>query len=237
MASLDIEVADRDLAGLVLQVQRPAAVSGRIAFAGHAAPPPELIARLQARAEPLPRSFTDITRLRTAGVDGEGRFTIADVSPGRYELSSILQGESGWFLQSVVVSGREMMNRSIDLRPGEAVSGVELVYDDRVAELTGTVLDAAGEPASQAMVLLYTSDERDRRPGSNRLRVSRPELDGRYTMSGMLPGDYRLAVVWDYEFGAWFDTAFLRAADRSAISITIGDRERKSYDLRAGNPP
>lgn len=112
------------------------------------------------------------------------------------------------------------------------MSGIVIAFTNRRAELSGTILKENGEPASEYLLLVYHSDPKYRTPHSRRMYVVRASQDdGRYSIR-MLPGEYRLATLLDVEFGAWFDPAFTSQLDRTAVPLSIGEREKKVYNIR-----
>jgi hypothetical protein len=62
----------------------------------------------------------------------------------------------------------------------------------------------------------------------------RPSNDGRYTFTGLLPGDYLIAAVPDIEPGEWFDPAVLEPLVKRAVSFTLGDGEKKAQNVATG---
>ena len=66
--------------------------------------------------------------------------------------------------------------------------------------------------------------------------MARADVTGRYGKRGLLPGDYRLAILWDIEFGDWFDPAVIARIDSTSMPISLRAGERKTYDLRVTEP-
>ena len=53
-------------------------------------------------------------------------------------------------------------------------------------------------------------------------------------MSGLPPGDYRLAPVLDPDTGSWFDGSFLQQLDGASERFTLTDGEKKSPERGVG---
>ena len=62
-------------------------------------------------------------------------------------------------LKSIAINGRDLADVPIDLKPGERVTDVVVTFTDRVTEISGTLLDAAGRPAPGYYVVLFSTDE------------------------------------------------------------------------------
>jgi hypothetical protein len=50
--------------------------------------------------------------------------------------------------------------------------------------------------------------------------------------TGLPPGEYRLAPIFDVEPGSWYDPAFLQQLDAGAVRVQLGDGEKKVQTLR-----
>ena len=53
-------------------------------------------------------------------------------------------------------------------------------------------------------------------------------------MSGLPPGDYRLAPVLDPDTGSWFDGTFLQQLDVVSERFTLGEGEKKVQNVKVG---
>jgi hypothetical protein len=71
-------------------------------------------------------------------------------------------------------------------------------------------------------------------PRSRRIDAVRPSSDGRYRITGLPAGDYRLATVIDPEPDRWFDPEFLGQLLSASIPIALGEGEQRTQDVRVG---
>jgi hypothetical protein len=60
--------------------------------------------------------------------------------------------------------------------------------------------------------------------------------DGRYTLRGLPPEDYFVAVVKEIEPGRLADPEYLESLRDQAVRITIGEAETKALDLKSPPP-
>ena len=60
----------------------------------------------------------------------------------------------------------------------------------------------------------------------------RPATDGRFRITGLLPGEYHLAVVTAIAEDEHADPAFLEAIVSGAIRVTVGDGQVVQQSLR-----
>jgi hypothetical protein len=80
--------------------------------------------------------------------------------------------------------------------------------------------------------VLFPKDARYWLPQSRRIQGVRPTTDGRFAFQNLPSGEYLLIAVTDVESGQWFDPLWLRELAGAAMSITIGDGEHKTQDVR-----
>ena len=168
--------------------------------------------------------------LGTAIPDAEGRFVIRGLSPGRYRVG--VRGlPDGWMLASAMFDDIDVADYhlQVEARP---LSGGVVTLTARRAQLTGVVSGSSGDPASDYAVLLFPSDRELWVPQSRRIHVAQPGADGRYTVRGLPPGEYRIAAVIPPEAGQQFDPEFLAQAMSGSTSVTIAAGEQKTQDLR-----
>ena len=230
-AMLEIGVDGRDLENLVLTLQPGMTITGRVAFEGTSAVPPDLT-RIRVSATPVdvPGGAREIASTVPGRVDANGRFTLAGVVPGRYRI--IASGAPGWTNASSSVSGQDTLDFPVEVKPSQSVSGVMVTFTDQQPELTGTITNEQGQPAPDYTIILYAADREFWTPGSRRIFSQRPGTDGRFTFRNMPPGNYRIAPVLDPEPGIWFDPAFLQQLDSGALRVPIAPGEKKIQNLR-----
>jgi hypothetical protein len=144
-------------------------------------------------------------------------------------------GNTGWTLKSSVIDGRDILDDSIEIKPGQSVSGAVLTFTDQMSELSGRLIDAAGKPAPGFTILLFSTDRAYWPTGSRRVPPPiQPASDGKFRATGLPAGEYYLAAVTDLDPQDWGDPAFMDQIVPGALKITIGDAEKKVQDLKVG---
>ncbi len=231
-ARADVTIAGQDISGVSLTLQPGMVVAGRIQLEGTSAPPPDL-SRIRINLQPVQSAGEVSLGLMQSQPDATGAFSIAGVTPGRYRLMAFIPSarpDTTWQLKSSVMFGRDTVDTPVDLREG--TDGAVITFTDRTTELSGTIQDASGQPAPEYHVVVFARDKAYWMAQSRRIRTARPGVDGKYVMPNLPPGDYLMTAVTDLEPGEQFDPAYLELISRSAITVTIGDGEKKTQDLR-----
>jgi hypothetical protein len=230
-ASADVVVDGRTVSNVVLTLQPGLTLTGRVQFDG-ALPTPTDLTRVRVNLAPVTTPGTaEMAQPAPGRVDASGKFTVIGVVPGRYRLTAS-GGGNGWSLESAIVEGQDTLDFPIDIKPNQTLTNAVVTFGDRQAEISGTVVNERGQPTPEYTVVMYPADPRYWTPNSRRIRTSRPTTDGKFVFGGLTPGDYRLAPIFDAEPGAWYDPGFLQQLDPVAVTVTVGDREKKVQALK-----
>lgn len=170
-------------------------------------------------------------------VGADGSFDLANLPPATYSFTCTLPSSApgrGWWLRSAIIDGKDILDEPYTLDPSAAAPTVMLTLTDRHSSLSGAFQDAAGRATSAITVLVFPTNPAWWSDTSRRVRIERPDTDGKYTFVDLPPGDYLLAAVTDMEPDAWKDPAFLRSLVGGGVPVTIGEGEQKTQDLRIG---
>jgi hypothetical protein len=228
-AETEFTVAEQDVSGVVLRFARGAVVSGRVAFRGQAAPPSPSVLRISL----LPLRVIEGTASATPSVppQADGSFRIPDVAPGRYRVRVL--GTGSWSLRSAVLNDRDTLDVPLEVRAGEDVGNLIITLIDRPTEVTGTLFDQLGRPAPEFSVVVFSTDRAHWSAAPRRVSgVVRLGSDGRFSVTGLPPGEYYLGVLTDADPSQLTDLAFLEQLATTAIRITLAEGERKVQDVK-----
>jgi hypothetical protein len=110
--------------------------------------------------------------------DSEGKYSVANVTPGRYEISADANGYRTDF----------RFDDSVSVAPHGCASGNVYMRVDRRIE--GIVHDDDGQPVTGALVELAPAQPGQRDPSSQGVSDAR----GHYAIDGIPPGEYYLGV-------------------------------------------
>src|SRR3954469_17233798 len=146
-----LSVNGADLAGLPVGLSTGATIAGSITFLGGGAKAPD---PTQVRIAAPSTDSSDFGPQPNARVDKDGRFTLSGVSAGSH-LIRTGGNARGWILKSVTVGGRDVTDTPFQLRSGETLPNVAVVFTDQQNEINGTVTDEQGTPAPDYTVLAF----------------------------------------------------------------------------------
>jgi hypothetical protein len=214
-----------------LDLQPPAVVRGRFEFRGTAAPPDP--SGMQAVLRPAdPERQHD--GAAAAQVAKSGEFTCS-VSPGRYRIGQSWGASyQGWWVHSATLKGRDVTDELLEIGPGDDIGDVVLTFTDRPTEIVGSVTIPPGRATGSYTVTVFPVAREKRTPASRWIASARVDLDGRFVVMGLPPGEYFIAPAVDLEFDQEFDREFLqRLEGTQPMRITLREGEQRRIELRA----
>jgi hypothetical protein len=225
-ATQPLTVASGDLTDVSVVLYPSASISGTVTFQG--TPAPELN---QIRITAPSAENAAIGPNPNARVGKDGYFTLDGVPAGLHLIRSG-GGLRGWSLKSVIVDGRDVADVPIEIRSGEMLKDVSVIFTSRQTEINGTLLGELQNPITDFTVLAFPTDPLLWRPLARQIMTARPDQNGKFQMRGLPPGDYYLATVDPTEQGEWFEPAFLDQQRIRATHITLGDGDVQTHDFR-----
>ncbi len=229
----------RDVSDLVITMTPGAVVSGRFVFEGTAAqPPPQQLRSLSVTLQsadgrsagqpispgPAQRSPADVAN---------GDFKTAAYPAGRYLLNASNPSGS-WMVKSILAGGRNVLRDPLELKDDE-VTGVVVTFTDKIAQVTGAVKMPGGAVLRPgAVVFVFPADypERIAVADARLFRNGGVTKTGTYTMGGLPPGDYFVAVIAPEDVPDSRDMPFFSALSRVATHVTLTEGELKTLDLQ-----
>jgi protocatechuate 3,4-dioxygenase beta subunit len=136
--------------------------------------------------------------------DGDGRFILKDVVPGRYQFFATRPGFLEQKYQAKGIDGGAVLS----LKPGEKVSDV-LFRMTLAAVVTGRVTNEEGEAMPRVNVLALRAPSEEEIEDEGRFAHRKPELwpvaaaqtddRGQYRIFGLKPGEYYVRVTESFE--------------------------------------
>jgi protocatechuate 3,4-dioxygenase beta subunit len=222
-----LSVASGDATDIPVILFPGASIAGTVSFEG--TDPPDM-SRVRVTA-PSAESEGTLGPNPNARVDKDGNFTLDGVSAGSHWIRSAGQ-LNGWTLKSVLVNNRDIVDTPIDLRSGQALGNVGLIFTNKHQEINGTVTNEQGQPVTDFTVLAFGVDPDLWRPLARQIATARPDQNGKFQIRTLPPGNYYLVTVDPAEQGEWFEPAFLDQHRIAAARVTLGDGDIKTQDFK-----
>jgi len=162
------------------------------------------------------RGFFSQTTYSTA----DGRFRIDNLPPGRHELLAREEPNNAasglWATAEVIADGNPIKDVVLVLREGETVSGKLVVEGTKPLTFNAQL----------------TLSPLDRDPSNSASFSARPDPEGRFSMTGVLPGRYVL-IASDVSAGYLIRSVQLDGAEVGDLPIEVGSsRQIQGLDVR-----
>jgi hypothetical protein len=227
-AETEFVLTDQNIS-VTLQFERGTTIEGRIVPPAGATP--DSVESVRLSATPVD-GYTAVVPARVvATTRPDGTFTFDGVGPGKWRVTGAALPPN-WSLRSAMLGDRDTLDAPLEVRPGQTITELKVAITDRPTVITGTIQDATGQPTSEYSMVAFSTDRAlwnvPRRVSS----VTRLSSDGRFTITGLPPGEYYLAVSDDLDPAQLGESAFLESLVPAAITVVLTEGERKVQDYR-----
>ena len=166
----------------------------------------------------------------------DGSFEFQGLIPGRYRIEArpLVAGRvfsRDWAVRSISIGDEISEIGTIDVPADRTIPQLRVSLTTRLSEVTGTLLDAAGQLATSQTVIIFPSDKRLWAAGGRMISSARPDQNGVFVVRGLPKGDYNVATLLDPEPNEWLQPELLSTLNVSARLQIRGD-ERIRVDVR-----
>jgi 5-hydroxyisourate hydrolase-like protein (transthyretin family) len=224
-AQVEISVSDRDIDGVTLTMTSGVTISGRITLEGpfSNATPETLGIMLRpivggiASPGPPPRRPKP-----------DGTFTIDSLLPGPYRLE-IASLPPEYFLREVRMGPTDVLGLPVIIT--EAATGaLQIVASSGSGELDGIVLNSTRQPIAGIEAILIPDRQRERK---ELYLKTRTDPEGRFSLRGIPPGNYKLFAWENLEQYGYFDLNIVQQADTQATPVRVTESSTQSIEVRS----
>jgi hypothetical protein len=209
-----LRIGDANLTGLELPLTRGVEVSGQIRVEGKSIVDLTQITGTIDATESWARQFGG--EIEDAHVRSDGSFVFYDVPEGSYRIS-FSAVPPGTYVKSGT-TGFAVEDTSIPVPAGMPVRSLEFTLSPGAASITGSALSDQ-QPAPGVVVLLVPSPERRSIYHFYKRLVA--DSQGKFSIQGLIPGDYKLFAFEDMRRGMMMDPDFLSEFEAAAKDLTL----------------
>jgi hypothetical protein len=228
-ASRPLDVGNSDLDGVTITISRGVDITGHVSWEGS---PPSDLQSLHINLHSLdegPFGFP------SQMVKPDGTFQFKNVPEGTYRpIASLYGPDANAFLKAARYGTSSITAAGFAVQPGTDAS-LELTMSSRVAQINGVVVDANSLPAAGSTVVLIPDPPH--RDTHEKYKSTTTDQNGRFNLTGLSPGDYKL-FSWDSaeesdeeDPAEWLDPDWLKPYETKGESIHLDEADRKSVNL------
>jgi hypothetical protein len=229
-ASAEVTISGDDVNGIRLISSKPSNATGRVivdAAAAQALRPSALRVMVQPAVFDMPM-MGGMTG--PAIVNDDLTFELK-ARPGKMKVA--LAGQTpGWTIRAVRHRGIDVTDSGIEFKANEDITDIELELTNRITDLSGLVTNSRGEAVKDYSVAVFPQDRDKWTANSRYMRTGRPDQDGRFKITGLPPGEYYVLALDYLDTNEWTEPEYLERVRSKATSVTIGEGETKSVDLK-----
>jgi len=231
-ALYDVSVAGTDIADLLLVTSNPSTLRGRFVFEGGDARRPSPSA--------VHATLSTLTASLPGGASATARedFTFEMKSlPGRVMVRAPTV-DNQWRLRRVTLRGADITDTGLEVPANATLDGLVVELTPHLGELAVRVLDDAGTPTRDCIVVVFARDQARWTPLTRYVASGTPSADNGTFAPHMTAGDYLVAAFTDESpSGLWNDPDVLNQLRERAVAVSIADDEKKTIDVRLGPAP
>jgi hypothetical protein len=132
------------------------------------------------------------------------------------------------YIKEARFDGNDVLNGTIKIA-GSVSSMLEVVIGVGGGQIKGVVNDRRSQPVPVAQIVLVPDRARDR---VELYRTTTSDEDGKFTFSGVIPGDYK-AFSWEgLEQYSWFDPDLLAQSESSGKAVHVTNQSSDTIDVK-----
>jgi hypothetical protein len=235
-----IDVGNQDLTGVTIPVHPGVEVKGHITLSGTgtAAVPLQFL-RVQLRpADGTPAIAVNVLNQGARGARGQiggvippadpSLFSYPNVPDGRYNVQ-VLPLPASAYIEDIREGTRSIYDSGLTIESGKAPGEIQILINSDGERLEGTVLDTA-QKAVVAHVVLVPAPSR--RQNASLYKTATSNANGKFTMIGVAPGDYKLFAWEDVPNGAWQNAEFMTNYEVLGTAVKVAPGIRNDIQLR-----
>jgi hypothetical protein len=225
-----LDVSDRDITNVVLTFGPGATIKGRVIAMGGALP-------AEARIDLLEHA-TGLFRSPQVLTEADGGYQIPNVQPGIYDIQYAnsfsfdgLRPNANYFISALTVNNQDVTDTGIVVSEDATALEVAVTVDFRPGAISGSALDADDHPLPGAGVALFSADPK-KRGLARYFRQGVAGTNGRFSLTGIIPGDY-LIVLWrGDEPGVVTDPDVFELVEKYCVRMSVTPSGTITEDLR-----
>jgi hypothetical protein len=139
---------------------------------------------------------------------------------------------AGYSLKAVLLNGTDVTDTGLAFKPGEPITGLQVVLSTTSSGVSGGVTDDLGKPVADYAVVVFSEDPTKWGYLSRHVTMARPDQQGGFQAKNLPAGRYFAVAVEALEEGQESDPEFLERLRSLATPFSLGEGEQRSVSLK-----
>ena len=226
-----VEVRDRDVTGIQLNISPTVRVNGNVSIDGHS--PGKTNVKISVQADDAMIRVPVYQGLAARAVSAnerDGSFMIPSVGLGHFRLQVAGRLPPEIYISDIRLGGRSVYESGFDVT-SEPLGTFQVVLSSGAGAAQGIVEDASGKPLADATVVLVPDPQHRQNRSMYGTAVS--NASGHFTIQGIAPGVYKLFAWEEITDGAYLNSRFLEQYESRGKSINVVPASAASATITA----
>ena len=222
-ARVPVDVGSGDINNVSIRLQPPLPLTGILTIEG--TQPSVRTSSLRLTFTPSEPGPGSLGRNDEAQLNDDGTFQTTLAADAYVVEAGGLP--DGYYLKSVKLAGREMPDATLDLNYGGGQ--IQVVLAPTAGDITGTVQNSHGDPATSVQVTAVPVVPSLRRD-MNKLVTS--DANGNFTLHGLPPGEYKIFAWEEVDTNAWMDRDYRQPFENMSVSAKVDESTTPTVQLK-----
>jgi protocatechuate 3,4-dioxygenase beta subunit len=227
-AQANVTVVSADIENLQLTILPLLSLPGRLSIDGQPLTGLTSLDRLRVNLTSADTTSFLAAQGQSQPPTADGTFKVDNVLPGDYRVT-VAGMPPGHYLKEVRLDQTE---GGIDqpLRVASSSTGpLEVVISARGGQIEGTIVDDRQQPVRETQAVLIPEQQRNR---FDLYRTTRSDQNGRFTLRGIPPGDYKIFAWEALEASAYYDPEVLRVFEAKGKLVHVSESSTQNVEVR-----
>ena len=211
-AAVPVQIANRDIDNVVLQLQPPVEAPVAIRMEGEQMADMGLVRMTVEPERPSP-----IDHPLTAERKPDGKMSVWLLPAGRVRIN-VGNLPDGTYLKSVRAGSLDVTNSYFE---ASGAGPIEVVLARGAGQITGTVQTPENKPYPNAFILLAPDSSKGAQYWNYRTAIA--DGSGAFALKGLAPGEYIVFAFNDSQESSWQNPEFLKQYESNGIKIKVGE--------------
>jgi hypothetical protein len=225
---LPVNVGNGDVEGVLLTIPAVTSIAGRWSVEGtNSRPRTEYEPSLRLRST-IGGSFADDV-FAYGTLRPDGTLTVTNVIPGEYRLM-IAGIPAGYYVRDARYGAASILGQTLKIGASELAAdpkSLEIVLSPNAATVEGVVRNATRDVVAGATVVVVPDRAREY---TDLYKMVTTDQNGRFTISSVAPGDYKLFAWEAIQTRGWFDPEVLKRDEPRSKLIHLTERARETVE-------